>query len=129
MKIPSILSAGSMIGTKVHNLEGESIGEIKEIMIDHINGRIAYAVLSFGGFLGVGNKLFAIPFEAIDFDTYPDTGGYALDLDKEELEEAPGFDKDEWPKHASTEFMTLIYSHYGIDPYWEPNDRTITPKM
>lgn len=129
MKIPSILSAGSIVGTNVHNLEGESIGEIKEIMIDHINGRIAYAVLSFGGFLGLGNKLFAIPLEAIDFDSYADTRAYTLDLDKEALEDAPGFDKENWPTHANTEFMDLIYTHYGVDPYWEPNDHSISKKL
>ncbi|UII31387.1 PRC-barrel domain-containing protein [Fulvivirga ulvae] len=112
-----LISATTIEGTDVVNAKGENIGEIKDLMIDWENSTIAYAVLSFGGFLGFGEKLFAIPMEALEFDTSrQDT--IILDIEKEHLENAPGFDKDEWPAHADRTFIDSIYKHYGYEPYW-----------
>ncbi|GAA0893702.1 hypothetical protein GCM10009122_33810 [Fulvivirga kasyanovii] len=112
-----LISATTIEGTEVVNAKGENIGEIKDLMIDWENGTVAYAVLSFGGFLGFGEKLFAIPTEALEFDP-SDQDTIILDIEKEHLENAPGFDKDEWPTSADRTFINSIYKHYGYEPYW-----------
>jgi sporulation protein YlmC with PRC-barrel domain len=119
---PRVLSATTIIGDKVVNTAGEQLGSIKELMIDLDAGRIAYAVLSFGGFLGFGDKLFAIPWEAMTIDT--ENHQFILDVDKEVLENAPGFDKDNWPDNAKYEagWLLGVYEYYGYSPYWTPNE-------
>lgn len=107
-----------MVGTEVKNAKGESIGEVKEIMIDWEHGRVGYVVLSFGGFLGMGDKLFAVPIEAFDFTAHHEDGRILLNVPRERLEDAPGFDKDNWPQHPDREFQDQVYSHYGHEPYW-----------
>ncbi len=119
---PQVLSATSIIGNKVINEAGEQLGNIKELMIDLSDGQIAYAVLSFGGFLGLGDKLFAIPWEALTFNAEDRT--VTLNVDKEVLKEAPGFDKDHWPNDAQYEagWLLDIYEYYGYSPYWMPDE-------
>jgi len=107
-----VLSATSIIGDDVKNVEGKDLGEIKDIMIDLDSGRIEYAVLSFGGFLGLGDKYFAVPFEALRVDT--DEECLIMDVSKETLKNAPGFDKDNWPNFADPDLRSRLHSHYGI---------------
>jgi len=114
---PRLLSASTLAGDKVKNPAGEHLGEIKDFMIDLATGRIAYCVLSFGGFLGIGNKLFAVPFNAMSIDTKDHA--FILNADKESLKNAPGFDKDDWPDMTDREFGTRIYGYYKTTPYWE----------
>ncbi|MCW5620306.1 MAG: PRC-barrel domain-containing protein [Burkholderiales bacterium] len=114
---PRLMTASTLEGDKVVNRQGENLGEIDEIMIDVPRGRIAYAVMSSGGFLGMGEKLFAIPWGALTLDT--DNKCFVLDVDKQRLRDAPGFDKDHWPSMANTEFDTRVHSYYGTRPYWE----------
>lgn len=118
---PRVLSAAKMIGDKVVNAEGEQLGIIKDLMIDLDDAQIAYAVLSFGGFLGLGDKLFAIPLEALTFNAAENT--VILDVDKDVLKHAPGFDKDHWPDNAQYEagWLLDIYEYYGYSPYWMPD--------
>lgn len=111
----AILSTSTLTGDNVVNLNGENLGTIKDLMIDTENGRVVYAVLSFGGFLGLGDKLFAIPLEALQLDTA--NKRFMLDVDKARLEEAPGFDEDNWPKTADRSFIDDVYSHYGLPAY------------
>jgi hypothetical protein len=85
-------------------------------MIDVPSGRVAYAVLSSGGFLGIGDKLFAIPWQALTLDT--DNECFVLDVDKERLENAPGFDKDHWPSMADQRWASDLHTYYGTRPYW-----------
>ncbi len=113
---PRTLSASTMIGDSVRNLEGEDLGKIEEIMLDTQTGRIAYAVLSFGGIMGMGNKLFAIPWGALTLDA--DSHEFILNVPKDRLKNAPGFDKDNWPTHADQSWMSEVYSYYDIPPYW-----------
>lgn len=122
---PRVLSATTIIGDKVVNTAGEHLGNIKELMIDLDGGLIAYAVLSFGGFLGLGDKLFAIPWEALTVDT--DNHTLILDVDKEVLKSAPGFDKDNWPDNAKYEagWLLGVYEYYGYAPYWMPDEDEI----
>lgn len=112
---PSILSASSLTGNDVENRQGESLGDIKDLMLDPRTGRVAYAVLDFGGFLGIGNKLFAVPLESMTLDTA--NHRFVLDVDKERLEEAPGFDKDHWPEHPDYNFIDEVRAYYGLDAY------------
>ncbi len=96
------LTATSIIKNKVNNKDGEKLGDIKDIMVDITTGQIEYVVIEFGGFLGIGEKFFAIPFRLLAFDTVEEA--CILDQTRETLEKAPGFDKDHWPKTNSHEF-------------------------
>lgn len=112
-----ILSSSTLSGDKVVNREGEDLGDIKDLMIDVENGRVAYAVLKFGGLLGLGSKLFAVPLSAMKLDR--DNHRFIFDQDKETLKNAPGFDKDDWPNFADRTWGMNVHSHYGVSPYWE----------
>lgn len=113
---PGVLSASTITGDEVVNSSGDDLGKIEDLMIDVDEGRVSYAVLSFGGFLGMGNKLFAVPWEALTVDTL--NKRMILDIAKERLESAPGFDKDHWPDMADRTWGETIHSHYGQRPYW-----------
>ena len=115
--IPLFLTAKKINGDKVINMAGEHLGKIEDLMIDLENGRVAYAVLSFGGFLGMGNKLFAIPWRAIELKLYEHTLIITLNVDKEVLKKAEGFDKDKLP--LTHEELFKVYKHYGYEPYWQ----------
>lgn len=112
-----VLSASTLKGDKVVNARDEDLGKVDEIMIDVSSGRVAYAVLSFGGFLGMGDKLFAIPWSRLKVDEARKC--FILDVDKATLEKAPGFDKSNWPDMADTTWGNQIYSYYGTRPYWD----------
>jgi sporulation protein YlmC with PRC-barrel domain len=112
-----VLSASTLKGDKVVNLQGEDLGKIEDLMIDLERGRIAYAVLSFGGFLGMGDKLFAIPWQALTVDT--EGKQLVLNIDKELLKRAPGFDKNNWPDMTDPAWGAELYTYYGYRPYWE----------
>lgn len=114
---PRVLSASTLAGDAVTNAKGEKLGKIEEFMIDLEKGRIAYAVLSFGGFLGLGDKLFAIPWEALRLDT--DKHEFILGVDKAALKNAPGFDKSDWPDFADRSWGAGVYGYYGYKPYWQ----------
>lgn len=116
-KYRRVLSAGTLTGDRVRNSAGEDLGKIEEIMIDVQTGRVAYAVLSFGGFLGIGDKLFAVPWQAMTLNEADHE--FVLNVDKAALENAPGFDKDNWPDMADPDWGSRVFSHYGYKPYWE----------
>lgn len=118
---PRLMTASTLEGNRVINLQGETLGEIQEIMLDVPRGRVAYAVMSSGGFLGLGDKLFAIPFSALTLDT--DRKCFILDAPKERIQSAPGFDKDRWPDDADMSWQRDVHSHYGRTPYWEGDAR------
>src|SRR5687767_12249089 len=92
---PRVMRARNIIGDKVFNLMGDHLGHVEDLMVDMKVGRVLYAVLSFGGFLGIGNKLFAVPLEIMKFDSV--SNRFILNVEREILEKAPGFDKDHWP--------------------------------
>lgn len=116
-KYRRVLAASTLEGDSVRNAAGEDLGKVDEIMIDILSAQVAYAVLSFGGILGMGNKLFAVPWKALAVDE--DEKCFILNVDKRKLETAPGFDKDNWPDMADTGWGVQIFEHYGATPYWE----------
>jgi sporulation protein YlmC with PRC-barrel domain len=108
---PRLMGANTLIGNDVYNQKDEDLGDIKEFMLDMRSGRVAYAVLSFGGFLGMGEKLFAVPWSALRLDTV--NKRFVLGVDKERLNDAPGFDKDKWPDMQDPAWRNEIHSYYG----------------
>ena len=111
------LSASTLMGNPVRNRPDEDLGRIEDLMLDLQTGRIAYAVLSFGGILGVGNKLFAVPWNALTL--HSPKHAFILDVTKERLEQAPGFDKGHWPDVADAEARKRIFGFYGVAPDWD----------
>ena len=109
---PVLMGADTLIGNDVYNTAGESLGTIKEFMIEMSSGRIGYAVLAFGGFLGMGDRLFAVPWQALKLDTK--NKRFTLNASKEQLKKAPGFDKDHWPSMADQSWATDVYAFYGV---------------
>ncbi len=110
------LSASTLTGNEVVNPAGENLGEVKDVMIDVESGKVTYAVLEFGGFLGLGSKLFAVPINAMELDT--DNERFVFHQSKERLENAPGFDKDHWPDFADRQWEEDIYAYYNVKPHW-----------
>jgi sporulation protein YlmC with PRC-barrel domain len=112
---PALMGADTLIGDSVVNGIDENLGDIKEIMLDMNSGQVAYAVLSFGGFLGLGEKLFAVPWQALHLDTI--NKRFVLNIDKERLKTAPGFNTDAWPDMSDVTWANQIHSFYGTDPH------------
>lgn len=106
-----LIASSKVEGTTVYNTEGERLGTIKNFMVDKASGEVEYAVLSFGGFLGIGSDYYPLPWDMLEYDS--DQGGYVVDLDKDMLDEAPHFAADEEPEFNET---------YGqeIQNYYEP---------
>jgi sporulation protein YlmC with PRC-barrel domain len=119
---PEVMDAATLIGDSVVNQSAEDLGKVEAIMLDVASGRIAYAVLSFGGFLGMGSKYFAIPWSALTLDAAEKR--FILGVSKETLENAPGFDKDHWPSMADPTWATQLHEYYDVTPYWN-DDRDI----
>ena len=113
---PEIMAASTLTGDDVVNMAGEDLGDIDAIMLDVQRGRIAYAVLASGGFLGIGEKLFAIPWSALTLDA--DRKCFVLDISAERLKNAPGFDKDHWPSMADPTWAQNVHSYYDVPIYW-----------
>ena len=109
---PALMGADTLIGNEVYNTATESLGTIKELMIDMSSGTINYAVLSFGGFLGMGDRLFAVPWRALTLDST--NKRFTLSATKEQLKNAPGFDKDHWPSMADTTWASSVHNFYGV---------------
>ena len=112
---PHLMGADTLLGNDVYNHKDEDLGDIKEIMLDMPTGRVSYAVLSFGGFLGLGEKFFAVPWNALTLDTV--NKRFVLNVEKESLKDAPGFDKDRWPNMADQTWVKEIHTYYGTKPY------------
>lgn len=106
------LSADSLKGNKVRNAQGENLGKVEDFMLDTSTGKVSYAVLSFGGLFGIGDKLFAVPLQAMTPDT--ENHEFVLNESKERLERAPGFDKDNWPKTGDDKWLQGVHSYYNI---------------
>lgn len=116
-----LLTASSLNGDSVQNIEGENLGDIKDLMIDTGTGKVAYAVLSFGGIMGMGDKLFAVPWTSLQVDT--NNKCLTLNVPKERLKNAPGFDKDHWPNFADNSITDQIGTYYQGTEWGDGMDR------
>jgi sporulation protein YlmC with PRC-barrel domain len=106
-----LLSATTITGDEVCNLLDEELGTIQDLMLDVTEGKIRYAVLASGGFLGMGDRLFAVPWKALKQDK--ENHRFVLDVDAERLKNAPGFDKDHWPNMADATWNSSVESYYA----------------
>ena len=109
-EVGTLISSSRVEGTEVYNPKGEHLGTIEHVMIDKFSGQVSYAVMSFGGFLGIGEKYHPLPWQVLDYET--DKGGYVVDLDKKTLEGAPyygGTDPDKWPDRT---WRTRVDEYY-----------------
>jgi sporulation protein YlmC with PRC-barrel domain len=116
----SIVRSSDIKGLSVYDMDDKSLGKIEDVVIDTRTGQIRYAVLSFGGILGFGDKFFAIPWKKLSFVSKGETTSgtqkedyCVLNVSKETLEKAPGFNKDAWPNFANTTWQEEKDQHYG----------------
>lgn len=106
-----LLSSSSLVGNKVCNRQAEELGDIKELMLNTVSGSVCYAVVSAGGFLSMGEKLYAVPWSALTLDTM--NKRFVLDVEVERFKEAPGFDADNWPDMADQTWAKGVNAYYG----------------
>lgn len=112
----NLIGSDKVEGTDVYGPSGESVGSIERIMIDKISGKVAYAVMSFGGFLGIGEDYYPVPWSQLTYDT--SLGGYRTNITKEQLDRAPKYsDSTGW--NWSRENDRRVYDYYRVRPYWE----------
>ena len=115
---PSLISSDKVEGTSVYNRQGDKLGSIKTVMIDKVSGKVAYAVMSFGGFLGIGDRYHPLPWSVLTYDTNQD--GYVVDIDKRRLEGAPSYGASETPNWSDRQWGRQITDYYGVPPYGMP---------
>ena len=113
----SLISSDKVEGTAVYDRRGEKLGSIHSVMIDKISGKVAYAVMSFGGFLGMGDSYHPLPWHVLTYDT--GQGGYVVDLDRNKLEKAPTYATSETPNWSDRRWGQQVHDYYGTRPYWE----------
>jgi hypothetical protein len=109
----NLISSEDVEGTNVYDMRGSKIGAIDHLMIDKVSGRVAFAVMSFGGFAGLGESHYPLPWGALNYDTGLD--GYKTNVTESQLRDAPEFSDDSW---TSRDWQTRTYSHYNVQPYW-----------
>jgi len=107
-----IISSDKVEGTNVYNPAGDKLGSVDDLMIDKLSGQIRYAVLEFGGFLGLGTDRYPLPWNMLKYDTSRD--GYVVPLDKAKLEQAPRYDESELPEYTP-EYGKRVNNYYGMD--------------
>ena len=107
-----VISSDKVEGTSVYNTAGEKLGSVDDLMIDKVSGQIRYAVLEFGGFLGMGTDRYPLPWNMLKYDTAKD--GYVVPLDKDKLEKAPRYADTETPEYT-TDYGRRVYDYYGAD--------------
>ena len=117
MQVLSVARTSTLLGNEVVNTKGESLARLEEIVLDLSARTIAYAVLSLGGILGMGERLVAIPWEALRRE--PENRRLILDLPHDKLAKAPSFGKNDWPDMSNPEWGASVYGYYGYHPYWE----------
>ncbi len=112
-----LIAAKQVQGTNVYGLDLEKLGTVEDVMIDKRSGRIAYAILSFGGFLGIGDRFYPLPWEKLKYD--PEMGGYVVDIDRGMLEGAPSYTDEAAASWNDEAWGRGIYAHYGVPPFWD----------
>jgi sporulation protein YlmC with PRC-barrel domain len=112
-----MISSEKVEGTSVMNKQGEKIGSIESVMIEKRSGKVAYAVMSFGGFLGIGDQHHPVPWQSLVYDT--NLGGYVIDADRARLEAAPTYTGKDLPNWSDRQWGQRVHQYYGVRPYWE----------
>ena len=112
----SLIASDKVRGTKIYNRRHEHVGEVEDIMIDKLSGVVAYAVVGFGGFLGLGETRRAVPWSVLHYDTNDD--GYVADVDDAVLKDAPNEIPAGNAYYRDVDWNSRIYSHFGVPPYW-----------
>lgn len=112
---PALISSDKVEGTAVYNPDGDKLGTVDSLMLDKRSGKVAYAIMSFGGFLGIGDRYHPLPWNVLTYDREKD--GYVVNLSKERLKEAPTFERHEMDLHRPDRH-SLLHSYYGVHPYW-----------
>ena len=108
-----LISSEDVEGTNVYDINGEKIGEIDHLMIAKFSGRVTYAVMSFGGFLGLGHSHYPLPWDTLKYN--PKLAGYETNVTEAQLRDAPAFSDDSWTDRS---WETRTHSHYNVRPYW-----------
>jgi sporulation protein YlmC with PRC-barrel domain len=108
-----LISSEDVEGTDVYGVDGKKVGEIDHLMIDKVSGRVTYAVISFGGFVGLGHSHYPVPWAALKYD--PKLGGYITGITEEKLKDAPAFSDDAW---SDRNWEAQVHRHYNAPPYW-----------
>lgn len=109
--VSQIVNADNVVGVDVKNNQNEDLGQVEAIMLDKLTGKVAYVVLSYGGFLGMGDKLFALPWSIFSYDVAEDC--FKIPLNEQQLKNSPGFDKDNWPDMSNPQWRDSIQNHYS----------------
>ncbi len=117
LPVGGLLTANALFGDKVVSLGNETLGTVTELMLDAPRGRIAYAVIANGGFMGVDQRFFAIPWSALAWDA--ENRRLLLDADREMLACAPRFERERWPYAGDAEWHRAVHRHFHARPYWE----------
>ena len=110
-----LISASKVQGTAVYDMEGDRLGHVEELMLHKLSGKVAFAILSFGGFLGVGEKHHPLPWSVLTYDT--DRNGYVVPLSKERLQNAPSYNKDELTNDDNG-WGQRVNDYYQVTPSW-----------
>ena len=113
---PSLIAADKVKGTNVYNSEGEKLGSIESVILERRSGRVAYAVMSFGGFLGMGERYHPLPWAVLSYDSTK--GGYVVPLSKEQLRVAPTYAMKETPNWEHEAWNEEVHRYYNVDPSW-----------
>jgi len=113
----NLVRSKDVVGVSVKNAQGENLGKIEDVVLDKKTGQACYIVLSFGGLLGIGDKLFALPWETSTYDTNEEC--FILNIDKDKLKNAPGFSKNNWPNMADSDWNQSISKYYNTRSNWE----------
>jgi hypothetical protein len=113
----TLISSDKVEGTAVYNREGEKLGSIHTLMVDKVSGKVAYAVMSFGGFLGIGDRYYPLPWDVLTYDT--SQGGYVVDRDQSMLEGAPTYGPSETPNWGDPGWNQQVHDYYGARRWWD----------
>jgi len=112
----SLIGSDKVEGTAVYGADGEKIGRVERVMLDKISGKTAYAVITFGGFMGIGEDYYPIPWSTMKYDT--DLGGYRINLTADKLKGAPKYSKQQSWDWSNRKNDQLVYDYYGAAPFW-----------
>jgi hypothetical protein len=110
-----LISSDKTVGTAVYNRRGEHLGSVYNLMIDKYSGQVAYAVMSFGGFLGIGESYHPLPWRTLTYDIRK--GGYVVDIDRTRLETAPSYTSSTVPNWSDRAYGHRVDDYYGVPPY------------